>query len=361
MNEQSVKVDYSKTIYKKDTKGNIRQLSVSVMGSAVEQSSGILYGALVPHSYTAKPKNIGKVNETTAEEQAIIEAKAIIVKKLKKDYFESIDDATNKKVILPMLAKDYNKELKKIEWPCKGQPKLDGMRALLMPDGSFYSRQGVKITTIEHIKIKNKRGHILDGELYVHNKSFQENMKLIKKYRKGESEKVQFHVYDIVHESLSYTERLVLLNKYYSNIEGIKLVKTWGIDDEKDLKFLHKANLKMGYEGTIIRWGKEGYKIGGRSSNLLKYKDFIDIAVPIIDVIPSDKNPDQGVFVCKTYTTTVNDGIFKCGMKYSHEDREAILDNKDKYIGQTAEIRFFEYTDDGLPRFPVCVGIRLDK
>ena len=33
------------------------------------------------------------------------------------------------------------------------------------------------------------------------------------------------------------------------------------------------------------------------------------------------------------------------------------LDSK----GKTAEIRFFEYTDDGLPRFPVCVGIRLDK
>ena len=25
------------------------------------------------------------------------------------------------------------------------------------------------------------------------------------------------------------------------------------------------------------------------------------------------------------------------------------------------KIRFFEYTDDGLPRFPVCVGFRLDK
>ena len=38
-----------------------------------------------------------------------------------------------------------------------------------------------------------------------------------------------------------------------------------------------------------------------------------------------------------------------------------ILKNKEMFIGKKAEIRFFEYTDDGLPRFPVCFGIRLDK
>ena len=48
-------------------------------------------------------------------------------------------------------------------------------------------------------------------------------------------------------------------------------------------------------------------------------------------------------------------------MKFSHAEREEILINKENYIGKTAEIRFFEYTEDGIPRFPVAVGIRLDK
>ena len=30
-------------------------------------------------------------------------------------------------------------------------------------------------------------------------------------------------------------------------------------------------------------------------------------------------------------------------------------------IGKMAEIRFFEYSDEGVPRFPVMVGIRQDK
>jgi len=38
---------------------------------------------------------------------------------------------------------------------------------------------------------------VLDGELYAHGLGFQTNMKLIKKYREGESEKIKLHIYDI--------------------------------------------------------------------------------------------------------------------------------------------------------------------
>jgi hypothetical protein len=48
-------------------------------------------------------------------------------------------------------------------------------------------------------------------------------------------------------------------------------------------------------------------------------------------------------------------------MKFSHFERKMILEMKHEYIGQMAEVRFFEYTDGGIPRFPVCVGFRLDK
>ena len=48
-------------------------------------------------------------------------------------------------------------------------------------------------------------------------------------------------------------------------------------------------------------------------------------------------------------------------MKFSHKEREEILTNKVDYIGKIAEVRFFEYSEDGIPRFPVCHGFRLDK
>jgi hypothetical protein len=45
----------------------------------------------------------------------------------------------------------------------------------------------------------------------------------------------------------------------------------------------------------------------------------------------------------------------------SHEERVDLLANKHLYIGKLANIRFFEWTDDGNPRFPVMIGIHLDR
>ena len=91
--------------------------------------------------------------------------------------------------------------------------------------------------------------------------------------------------------------------------------------------------------------------------HLLKYKDFIDIAVKLVDVTPAEQRETWGVPVLE-----LPDGrTFRAGAIMSHDEREDLLTNKDKYIGQTAEIRFFEYTDDGKPRFGVLVGFRLDK
>ena len=144
----------------------------------------------------------------------------------------------------------------------------------------------------------------------------------------------------------------------FSDLKYIEIVPTILIKDFEELKSLHAKALRMGYEGTIVRWGDAGYKSNSRSSNLLKYKDFQDLTCLIVDVIPSVKRPEQGQFICEFTEKNVE---FGCGMKFSHKEREEILTNATDYIGKTAEIRFFEYSEDGIPRFPVCVGIRLDK
>lgn len=139
-------------------------------------------------------------------------------------------------------------------------------------------------------------------------------------------------------------------------MDNIKLAETFQINSKEELLTYHKKFLSEGYEGTIVRIPYGKYEINKRSSSLLKYKDFQDIACTIIGVEPSEKRPKQGIFICEHRGNS-----FGCGMKFSHAEREEILINKDYYIGKTAEIRFFEYTEDGIPRFPVAVGIRLDK
>ena len=347
---------FKKTVYKKDSKGKIRMTTVFASGGIVTQESGLVGGNLTVHTSEAKPKNVGKTNSTTSEEQAVIEAQAKITKKLKEGYFNTIEEAKNEKIIMPMLAKVFEKEAHKIDWnTAYVQPKLDGMRCLDTVEGKI-SRKNTPINTMSHIVV-NRPGltdFAVDGELYAHGLSFQENMKLIKK-RRPESSKVKHHVYDIV-SKMPFIDRYALLKAVVVNSVNLVLVPTEKVKSIEDVKKQHVKFISEGYEGTMIRWGNEGYKVNGRSSNLLKYKEFIDISATVVDVVPSDKNPKQGVVHCEYKGQT-----FGCGMKFSHADREEILTNKKEYIGKTAEIRFFEFTDDSIPRFPVCVGFRLDK
>jgi len=351
------------TLYKKDTKGKIRIWNVWIDGDKIIQESGLNEGKLVTHEKTCKPKNIGKSNATDGNTQAKSEYKALIKQKLDEGYFRTIKEANTEEVILPMLAKTYADEEDKIDWSTAYiQPKLDGMRCLAhIKNGNvtLVSRDGKIINNMEHIinELVDLNDQILDGELYSHGLSFQENMKLIKKYREGETEKVKYHVYDRV-SAECFTDRsfanfgLIKANKF----EFIEYVSTLPINNKADLQRFHSLNIGDGYEGSIVRWGDVGYKVNGRSSNLLKYKDFLDLDATIIDIEPAEQRPDWGVPVLK-----YKDKTFRAGMKYSHKEREEFLLNKKNYIGKVANIRFFEWTDDEIPRFPVMVGIHEDR
>ena len=348
-------------IYKKDSSGNIRYLSISTEGNLVVQESGIVgTNSPVFNRSACEAKNVGKANSTTPAEQAVLEANSKITEKMRLGYFTSISEAQEKggkDFLLPMLAKDYKKELKKVTYPCYVQPKLDGMRSLATEDDGFMSRTGKAIDTLGHIVLADFEDSVLDGELYAHGISFQENMKLIKKYRKDETEQVKYHVYDMVIDAPFY-DRYTMLVALVERMENpnIELVPTYLVNNEAEMKEYHAQFVSQGYEGTMIRHSEEGYAVNKRSSQLLKYKDFIDEVYEVVDVIPSEARPDQGVVVCFSPY-----GNFNCGMKFSHFERKAILAMKHEYIGQKAEVRFFEYTDGKIPRFPVCVGFRLDK
>lgn len=349
-------------LYKKDTKGKTRYLEIRTELADLVQISGVVgTDNPVEHRKTCKGKNVGRSNETTPFDQALLEMNSKLKDKLAEGYFSTQGEAETESVILPMLAKDYKTECHKIDWTKKVfiQPKLDGMRCLAhVKDGivTLVSRDGKIIENMKHITDSLallKTNVILDGELYCHGRSFQENMKLIKKYRQGETEYVQFHIYDMVSD-LPFNKRKV--RPFIEVTMNTKEVSTYEIKNEVDLKYWHARFLNEGYEGSIIRHGDEPYKVNGRSSNLLKYKDFLDIACEIIDVEPAEQRPEWGIPILE------HEGRrFRAGMKYSHLERIEFLTNKANYIGKTAEIRFFEYSDEGVPRFPVMVGIRLDK
>lgn len=380
--------EFQQTLYKKDTKNKIRSWSVYTDEGTLTQISGVVGGAQTPKSSECSPKNVGRANETTAQEQAILEAQSKVRKKLDEGYFETQEEAENGDHKSPMLAKVLEKEVHKIDWTdCYVQPKSDGMRSF-KEGQKLTSRKGKDIPTLPHL-LTTFPGitDILDGELYAHGLDFETNMELIKKNR-PESIQIKYHIYDIA-LPLPFSQRSRILTHLMKKFpsEYVELVPTYKVESMEDVDKYNEKFLAEGYEGTMVRWGLESYKFNGRSSHLLKYKNFKDIACVVTNVLPSDRNPEQGVVECRMdekkwilysssgqqldirdekFESTTGDvrfdyPIFSCGMKFSHAKREEILSNKNEYIGQRAEVRFFEYTRYGIPRFPVCVGFRLDK
>ena len=358
-------------LYKKDSKGKIRTLEIYTIEGTLYQKSGLQDGKKVEHAKECKPKNLGKSNETTPGSQAILEAAALRTKKLREGYFNTVEDAEESNVVLPMLAKDYFKEKHKLEGKKLAlQPKLDGIRCNIHCDIKndtikAFSRKNKEIVNIDHIldELSKYLQHyygmydtlIFDGELFLHNTTFQEVTKLVKN-KPGEV-KVEYHIYDIIDANMTFKERDTRVGYL---MFGSKLNYVFGVNTNmeitKDLDEYYKEYIDDGYEGMMVRVLDSPYKVNGRSSDLLKYKKFIDVALPIEDITPNDANPSHG-----TVWVKFNDKLQKTGAKLSHADREDLLTNKDDYIGKTAEIRYFEETDEGLMRFPVYHGIRIDK
>lgn len=358
-------------LYKKDSKDKIRVLDITANNGVLSQSSGIIDGKMVIHTKQCYPKNVGKTNETTSIEQAVLERDALISKKLKEGYFKTEEEANNEVVIMPMLAKSYFDEehkIKDVDSLCV-QAKLDGIRAITFYNASskeikMMSRSNRELETVQHLKdsllthltkFSPDTDIILDGELYIHGNTFQENVTLVKNTPTKEDEKIFYHIYDIVSDTDFLNRNITLKELFSENVKYINLVETY-VTTKNSLELYFTHAIDAGYEGIMVRIPNSKYTTNKRSSDLLKYKKFKDIALPIVDITPNDANPNHG-----TVWVEYNGQRTKTGAKLSHKEREDLLINKDSLIGKTAEIRYFEETDDGLLRFPVYLGERIDK
>ena len=362
------------TLYHQGKTGAIVQWNIWTENADICTEYGQIGGKMQTSRKTATPKNVGRANATTADEQAILEAKAMHKKRLDAKYSLTIEDA-KKEVFLPMLAASFDKRKDKVTYPVDVQPKLDGVRCLAYWDGGsvkLMSRGGKQWNCCQHIidelETVLPKGWVLDGELYIHGKTFQEITKLVKKYRPNESEEVMFHVYDIPRaagdDTCLWEERFNLLDKafygmlYESKITSVITVATYEASNEDEVYKLQSQFLEEGYEGAIVREMDGEYRFGYRSNKLLKVKNFMDSEYKITDFTTGiGRFEGSIVWICET-----KDGqSFKVVPQGTMEERQETYQNAEKNVGKLLKVKYFELTDDGIPRFPVGLGIRLTE
>lgn len=360
-------MEYPK-LYKRTATGAVQVWWQERNGGQYRTHSGQDGGQIVTSEWTqAKPKNVGRSNETTADTQARLEVESNYARKRKDGYRDSVGAAKHDDRFSPMLAKpfdDYAAKLKLSEgaW-C--QPKLDGIRCIATSTG-LWSRKGDRIVSCPHIEralapfFKVFPDIRLDGELYNHllKDNFNEITSLVKTLKPSEehliktAEIVQYHIYDAPRgDDTNYAVRFGRIVDIVDDV-GLPLVTvpTFFVTEIDQLDMYYDNFLGEGYEGQMVRL--EGPYESKRSKLLLKRKEFVDSEFEVLDILEGEGNASGGAKIAWLRLDTDPSKKFKADVVGTKAERVQILKDKDKLIGKMATVKYFKQrTPAGIPRF----------
>ena len=350
-------------LHKIDSKGKVRVWSISTDGATYSVSHGLLGGAQQTTLVICEPKNVGRANQTSGTQQAVLEAQGLWNKqKDRKGYTEEIPtEAPN----LPMLAHKYKDHSKKVKFPCVVSPKIDGLRLILsVQDGEVttVSRTGTTFTGLNHITSEyasycSDDNVVIDGELYSRTLTFEQISSVVRKGDPNDPRMSQifFYAFDVINDE-PYHLRVLALEEIAADLKYTEIVPWFITKSSEEIDIKHLRFIEDGYEGSMIRNLHSLYQKNKRSYDLLKNKEFLDSEFKVIGY-KAGKGKFENVPI---FLLRCDGGEFEAVPKGDQGLREDYLRNAESYIGSLATVRFFEYTADGIPRFPVLIDFRSD-
>lgn len=355
-----------KTLYKKDSKGKVREWRMEVEGDSYRTVSGLAAGQQVTSAWKkANPKNVGRSNATTGVEQALAEVGAQYMKRMEREYHDHVDNIDAARFFKPMLASKWEDFIKKPKLPVYFQPKLDGIRCIANRDGLF-SRQGKQFFSMPHIEESLKPffdtypDAVLDGELYNHDlkDDFNEIVSIVKKSKPSaddllkSKEMAQYHVYDFPSVDGSFIDRYDALDAV--QCDYIHKVYTIECKNEFDCNLAYGEAMAAGFEGGIYRKDEEYQQ--KRSKFLIKRKEFEDKEFRILRVEEGQGNW-AGYAKRVVFVNDLDGREVGAGLKGNQEYCKKVLEEADQYISGEVTVQFFTRTPDGVPRFPIAKAL----
>jgi len=359
-------------LFQRNTNGSVQEWQIFVSGNSFYTVSGKKDGKLVESSpTTCEGKNIGKANETTPEQQCMLEAQAKYKKKLESGYRETLEGIDSTGLLEPMLAKEYKNYFAKLQFPVISSPKLDGVRVNATKAGLF-SRNGKPFISVPHIQkalepfFEKFPDYVLDGELYnpEYKDNFDKIISLVRRQKpttedlKESQDKIQFWIFDTFsldgREKLTSHERKQFVKWTCDDLsaECVVALEYTVCNTQEELDAKYGEYLEAGVEGQMINSSTAMYQ-HKRTQDLLKRKEFQDEEFEVLDIISGTGNREGcGKLICK-----ISDDTFDCSVKGNVEYLQELLLNKHLYIGKMATVKFQNYTPHGKPRFPIATNI----
>ena len=348
----------SQILYQIDNTGKTRIWSISYDHNIITIKYGVEGGAV----QTKQERVSGGLGGRTLDEQVKSRVRSRVNKQLDRGYKASPEEAlllkgTNSMgMFKPMLAHKY-KDVKDIDFEeAYMQHKYDGHRCLitnLNGEKIAYSRQGKLIPSIGHILkgIQLREGQTIDGELYCHGFNLQTIGSWIKREQDA-TKNLMYHAYDIV-SAKPFNERFIEIEHAIVDPTVAIAVPTHKISSIDDVGVHFEQSRKLGYEGSIIRWGYTGYEVGKRSKSLVKVKHAFDGEFKVIDIKPSVDG--WAVLTClfegKEFGVSAPGTIL---------EKKEVLNNIPNYLGKYVTVEYANLTSDGVPFHGVALRWRED-
>lgn len=344
-------------LYKETKTGAIQQYDVEAIGNTYVVTQGQVGGAMQEYITVCEPKNVGKKNESSGEEQAITEAIAKHTKKMKGGY--TTDPSGTVIVKLPMKVKNYHDQMKNVKFPCYESPKLNGVNTEYRVDEvgelTLYSRGGETYPIPEHqvediLEVMETLGvDSLNGEMYIHGEHLQDIMAATTKHREL-SNHLEFHIFDLPTLDEEYEKRALRLVGMQDR-STVKVVPVGQANSHKELDALHTKYVANGYEGLMVRNASGKYVYGTRSSDVFKYKLAQDAEFKVVGY-KLDKHA-HAVFEAES-----EGGNFSVKLKGTAEARLAMAAEAESYIGKHLKVEYETLSKAGKPLKPVGIMFR---
>lgn len=279
--------------------------------------------------------------------------------------------------IRPLLSCEV--PLDKVKFPIYISTKFDGIRALVI-DSVVYSRSLKPIRNKHVQKLFGKPeyngfdGELIVGDIYAKD-VFQKTTSGV--MSEDGTPDATYYVFDIfTNNTETYKERLYTLNDklVLDQFPNVVATQQLYIKTKEELTELLSKEKVKGGEGLIGRNPNGVYKYGRSTPKeqlSIKFKFFEQDEFEVVGFNERMHNTNEqtrdelgyaerssakdGLVPMNTLGSLVlkyNDTTFSCGTGFDDTLRQEIWDNKDRYLGKLASIRYMSVGSKDLPRVP---------
>jgi DNA ligase-1 len=250
-----------------------------------------------------------------------------------------------------LLLKTYDESQDVTGWLMS--EKLDGMRAIW--DGhTLKSRQGNQIAAPQWF-INGLPPFEIDGELWTKRGDFENIMSIVRQQTPDDRwQSITYNIFEVPNQSGGLLARLAVLEAYLAEHQDqyafLKIIPQTVVSSTSQLHSDLKKMTLAGGEGLVVR-KPESHYLTGRSDAALKVKQYQDAECTVIAYKEGNgKYKGQtGSLQCQLLSGLT----FFIGSGLSDQQREF-----PPKIGSNITFKYYGFTKNNIPRFPVFMRVR---